>query len=147
MPNMADDQVHENVPDETTDAGADVEMTETTGLAKGAEGGEGGDAAKDANGTEKPTDDTETVEPRISFATYLMSPVVTLFVGAVNGETAVLTAHQALLNQSPYFRDIFDLWGDDSVSFPFHRRATRDFALRATANTYRTVTPGCAHRL
>lgn len=116
---MADDQVHETVPDETTDAGADVEMTETTELAKGAEGGEGGDTAEDANGAEKADADTETVQPRISFATYLKSPVVTLIVGPVDGETAVLTAHQALLNQSPYFRDIFDTWVEDgSVSFP-----------------------------
>lgn len=110
---MADDQVHETVPDETTDAGADVEMTETTELAKGAEGGEGGDTAEDANGAEKADADTETVQPRISFATYLKSPVVTLIVGPVDGETAVLTAHQALLNQSPYFRDIFDTWVED----------------------------------
>ncbi|KAF7551191.1 hypothetical protein G7Z17_g5228 [Cylindrodendrum hubeiense] len=111
MPNMGDDQVHENVPDEsTTDPGADVEMTETTEPAKTTEGG---DTAKDANGAEKPAAVAETVEPRISFATYLTSPVVTLIVGSADGEHAVLTAHQALLNKSPYFHDIFQAFADD----------------------------------
>lgn len=59
------------------------------------------------------------VEPepaRIPFVDYLTSPVVTLIVGTGEQET-FLTAHQALLIQSPYFEAQCDAFTDDgSVS-------------------------------
>ncbi len=53
--------------------------------------------------------------PRISFAEYLTSPIVTLVIGTGDNET-VLTAHQALLAKSPYFAELFKSEvEDDSV--------------------------------
>ncbi|KAI0862298.1 hypothetical protein F4860DRAFT_123562 [Xylaria cubensis] len=43
-------------------------------------------------------------DPRTTFISYLTSPVVTLIVGSAENET-ILTAHQALLTQSPFFAD------------------------------------------
>jgi hypothetical protein len=61
--------------------------------------------------------ETEVVEPRITFANYLMSPIVTLLIGS--GDQAILSAHQGLLTQSPYFKDICDAFAEDgSVSKP-----------------------------
>lgn len=70
--------------------------------------------------TELPFAGEETVvkpEPtRIPFVDYLTSPVVTLIVGSGEQET-FLTAHQALLVQSPYFKAQSDAFTDDgSVS-------------------------------
>ncbi|KAH7170064.1 hypothetical protein EDB81DRAFT_151624 [Dactylonectria macrodidyma] len=114
MPNMGDDQAPEQVADESiTDLGADVEMTQSTELRRGGEGDEGGDATKDADGDEEPAAGEETVASRISFATYLQSPVVTLLVGSPDGEKTTLTAHQALLSQVAYFHDIFEVFADD----------------------------------
>lgn len=61
------------------------------------------------------------VEPepaRVPFIDYLTSPVVTLIVGTGEHET-FLTAHQALLVHSPYFKAQCDAFTDDgSVSNP-----------------------------
>jgi len=55
-------------------------------------------------------------DPRTTFTSYLMSPVVTLIVGSGDNET-ILTAHQGLLNQSPFFADACAAFADDgSVS-------------------------------
>lgn len=66
------------------------------------------------------TGEETVVEPevaRVPFIDYLSSPIVTLIVGSSGSET-VLTAHQALLTQSPYFKDECDAFTDDgSVSF------------------------------
>ncbi|KAK7413307.1 hypothetical protein QQX98_007817 [Neonectria punicea] len=106
MPKMAHDQ-HENVPDEsTTDAAADVEMTESTQVTQA------GDATTDIATTEEQPAETEVVEPRITFASYLQSPVISLIVVGADDQT-VLTAHQALLVKSPYFGAIFDAWVDE----------------------------------
>ena len=58
--------------------------------------------------------------PQMSFLSYLTSPIVTLVVG--NGDAAaVLTAHQALLEISPYFNAICAAFTEDgSVSSPVH---------------------------
>ncbi|KAK8050019.1 hypothetical protein PG994_011749 [Apiospora phragmitis] len=79
---------------------ADVEM---------AEGEEGGD---NANGSELPYAEGGDVEPRTSFISYLTSPVVTMIVGSGGNET-ILTAHQALLVQSPYFAEACAAFSDD----------------------------------
>ncbi|KPM42632.1 hypothetical protein AK830_g3917 [Neonectria ditissima] len=104
MPKMADDQAHENVPDEST--AADVEMTESTQVTQG------GDATTDVATTEEQLAETEVAEPRVTFASYLQSPVISLVVGSDISQT-VLTAHQALLVKSPYFRAICDSWVDE----------------------------------
>lgn len=48
---------------------------------------------------------------------FLMSPVVSLLVGQ-SGDENVLTAHQALLQKSPYFKDACTAFDDDTVRFP-----------------------------
>ncbi|KAF9875317.1 hypothetical protein CkaCkLH20_07137 [Colletotrichum karsti] len=83
--------------------GGDVEM---------AEGAEGGD---NANAEELPFPEggeTDPVEPRTTFVSYLSSPVVTILVGAAETE-AILTAHQALLVQSPFFKEACAQFSDD----------------------------------
>ncbi|KAH9900456.1 hypothetical protein F4778DRAFT_143444 [Xylariomycetidae sp. FL2044] len=99
---MAEEFQEEVVGEQATNPGADVEMVEGGGEAEGATGAnpdlpfaEGGD-----------------VEARIPFISYLTSPVVTLLVGSGNEET-ILTAHQALLLQSPYFADACAAFTDD----------------------------------
>lgn len=57
------------------------------------------------------------VPPRISFAQYLSSSIVTLLIGSGENET-ILTAHQALLVQSPFFAEARAEFADDgSVGF------------------------------
>ena len=61
-------------------------------------------------------EDSEAVPERMSFMTYLASPVVTLIVGSGQNET-ILTAHQSLLTLSPFFREECAQFSDDgSVS-------------------------------
>ncbi|KAK8088614.1 hypothetical protein PG997_003575 [Apiospora hydei] len=110
---------------------ADVEMAE------GAEGEEGGD---NANSSELPYAEGGDVEPRTSFISYLTSPVVTMIVGSGGNET-ILTAHQALLAQSPYFAEAcaafsddgsprqIELAGDETDSLPGQRILETDPAL------------------
>jgi hypothetical protein len=94
------DSFAEDTPVEETPAapGTDVEMVE---------GGE--EAAADANGpsdlpfAEDGPEDAPAV-PRTTFVQYLTSPSVTLLVGSGDSET-VLTAHMALLTQSPFFAE------------------------------------------
>lgn len=92
------------VDESSTNPGADVDMTE------------GGEAAgtENANGSELPFADTDIVDPRISFATYLTTPIVTLLVGAEN--PSILTAHQGLLTKSPYFAEACKDFDDVSVN-------------------------------
>ncbi|EQB50471.1 hypothetical protein GCG54_00006806 [Colletotrichum gloeosporioides] len=91
----------EAVEEASTNPGADVEM---------AEGTEAGDNAQElpfAEGGE-----SDPVEPRTTFASYLASPVVTILVGSSETE-AILTAHQALLVQSPFFKEACAQFSDD----------------------------------
>ncbi|KAM5351057.1 hypothetical protein ACJ41O_003780 [Fusarium nematophilum] len=90
---------------ESVEPSGDVEMTETQ------ENTQDGDENENPNGSELPFADTEIVEPRVTFASYLMSPVVTLLVGS--GDQSILTAHQGLLAQSPYFREICNSFVED----------------------------------
>lgn len=96
----------DTIPDSTpATAFGDVEMGE----------GYGGAGAENANGSELPFADTDIVEPRTTFASYLMSPIVTLLIGT--SDQTILTAHQALLTQSPYFEAACEDFVDDgSVS-------------------------------
>ena len=109
---MADSFAEETPVEETPTApGTDVEMVE---------GGEEAPAAE-ANGpsdlpfAEEGPEDAPAV-PRTTFIQYLASPVVTLLVGRGDTET-ILTAHQALLTQSPFFAEACAEFADDgSVS-------------------------------
>ncbi|KAI8677483.1 hypothetical protein LRP88_09491 [Fusarium phalaenopsidis] len=97
---MPTDEHHE----ESAEPTGDVEMTETQNTQDGEEQG-------NPNGSELPFADTEIVEPRVTFANYLMSPIVTLLIGS--GDQSILTAHQGLLAQSPYFKEICDRFVED----------------------------------
>jgi hypothetical protein len=86
----------------------DVEMGEGSGAAAGA-------AAEHASGAELPFAEggpDDPVPPRVTFAQYLSSPVVTLMIGTGEHET-ILTAHQGLLVQSPYFAEACAEFADD----------------------------------
>ncbi|KAI4599767.1 hypothetical protein KJ359_001503 [Pestalotiopsis sp. 9143b] len=98
---MADEYREEPTESQEPTAGgapshADVEMGED---------GEG--AAENADASELPFaeggEDQPEVEKRIEFIDYLKSPMVTLLVGD-GDKSAILTAHQALLQQSPSAR-------------------------------------------
>lgn len=85
----------------------DTEMAETTTAE-----GDASAALPFAEGVE------EEESARQTFMSYLMSPVVSLLVGAEGG--GVLTAHQALLEKSPYFKDACAAFAEDgSVGFSF----------------------------
>ena len=93
-------------------------MTETNTQETAAENSQDveGEQVENADETALTVTD-EVVEPRIAFANYLMSPIVTLRIGS--GDQSILSAHQGLLTQSPYFKDICDAFVEDgSVSTP-----------------------------
>lgn len=107
MAEINDDSIVEDSP---ANPGADVEMAEglgeddTTAVAGRSEILNEGEA------------DEEPVPERTSFISYLTSPVVTLIVGSGESET-ILTAHQALLALSPFFKEACAEFSDDgSVS-------------------------------
>lgn len=116
---MADEYREEPTESQEPTAGgapshADVEMGED---------GEG--AAENADASELPFaeggEDQPEVEKRIEFIDYLKSPMVTLLVGD-GDKSAILTAHQALLQQSPYFAEACSAFDDDgSASLPWSR--------------------------
>jgi hypothetical protein len=104
---MADSFTEDPVAD-TPVAGTDIEMTE---------GGDATPAASQPTETAAAADPTaadnlpfadsvpeDAPPPRVSFIQYLTSPVVTLLVGSGDNET-ILTAHQSLLTQSPFFAE------------------------------------------
>lgn len=99
--------------EELAEAAGDVEMSETQ------ENTQEGDDADNNDGTVAEAE-SEEIMPRLIFASYLQSPLVTLIIGT--GEQAVMTAHQGLLVQSPYFREACAAFVDDgSVSIsPLH---------------------------
>lgn len=102
---MAEEFNEDILEEHVAHPGGDVEM---------AEGEEGAGAGND--GTVLPFAEGGEADPRTTFISYLTSPVVTLIVGTAESET-ILTAHQALLVQSPFFADICGAFADDgSVS-------------------------------
>jgi len=96
----------------------DVEMTETNTQGTAAENNQDVEGEQVENADETVlTVESEVAEPRITFANYLMSPIVTLLIGS--GDQSILSAHQGLLTQSPYFKNICDAFVEDgSVSTP-----------------------------
>ncbi|KLO89528.1 uncharacterized protein LW93_1587 [Fusarium fujikuroi] len=90
----------------------DVEMSETQNTQDTApEATQEGEENENAHNTELPFANSEIAEPRVTFANYLMSPIVTLLIGS--GDQSILSAHQGLLRQSPYFKDICDRFVED----------------------------------
>ncbi|KAL7904665.1 hypothetical protein GGI35DRAFT_191843 [Trichoderma velutinum] len=65
----------------------------------------------DMDASEDHDADSDPVEERKTFASSLMSPVVTLLVG--KDEPTLLTAHQDFLVRSPYFEDICNKFAED----------------------------------
>lgn len=108
-----------DLPSESTPApttSADVEMAEGTTTAGTTTAG-ADDAGADlpfAQGGGMDEDDAPAPAPRVTFAQHLATPVVTLLVG---GET-ILTAHQGLLVQSPFFREACDEFAEDGSAGP-----------------------------
>ncbi|QPC74415.1 hypothetical protein HYE68_005167 [Fusarium pseudograminearum] len=96
----------------------DVEMTETTQNTQETAPENTQDDTQNGEGENENADETalelaesEVAKPRITFANYLMSPIVTLLIGS--GDQSILSAHQGLLTQSPYFKDICDTFVED----------------------------------
>ncbi|KAI1173311.1 hypothetical protein F4777DRAFT_457202 [Nemania sp. FL0916] len=96
---MAEEFHEEMLEEQPANPGGDVEMAE----------GEEGDGHE---GTVLPFADGGESDPRTTFISYLTSPVITLIVGSAETET-ILTAHQALLVQSPFFADACAAFADD----------------------------------
>ncbi|TKW53487.1 hypothetical protein CTA1_12397, partial [Colletotrichum tanaceti] len=92
-----------------TAAAAAADDVEMEGVA------EGDNANANANEGDLPFaegGENDPVEPRTTFVSYLSSPVVTLLVGQGESE-AIVTAHQALLVQSPFFKEACAQFSDD----------------------------------
>lgn len=98
---------NDTVPDDATaqqGATGDVEMTT-----------EDADVSRAPEADETTAKDGQAAGPepsRITFMTYLSSPVVTLVVGQDETQS-LLTAHQGLLEKSPYFAEICRQFVDD----------------------------------
>ncbi|RYO87737.1 hypothetical protein DL766_004993 [Monosporascus sp. MC13-8B] len=88
------EEFNETVPveEQAANPGGDVEMAE------------GEPAAGNGTSAELPFAEGGEADPRPTFVSYLTSPVVTLIVGSGENET-ILTAHQGLLTQSPFFAE------------------------------------------
>lgn len=110
-------ETQENVPEEAPSrTGADVEMLEGEDAETG-EAEEAKDSTDNTNGNELPFANDDAVEPRTTFASYLMTPIVTLLIGSSN--QTILTAHQGLLTKSPYFEaKCKEFIEDGNVRFP-----------------------------
>ncbi|KAI3336854.1 hypothetical protein HD806DRAFT_19780 [Xylariaceae sp. AK1471] len=93
---MAEEFNEEVIEGQPANPGGDIEMAEDE---------EGGGTAGLVNtGTELPFAEGGESDPRTTFISYLTSPIVTMIVGSGETET-ILTAHQGLLTQSPFFAD------------------------------------------
>jgi hypothetical protein len=83
-------------PQDVAMAGGEAVVEISAGAAEHGENGENGLASPEGQAEEGPA--------RVTYVQYLKSPVVTLLVG--HGEDrALLTAHEALLTQSPWFAE------------------------------------------
>lgn len=110
--------------EESVEPTGDVEMSETQNTQETApeniqETGQDAEGEQDENADETAltSADSQVAEPRVTFVNYLMSPIVTLLIGS--GDQSILTAHQGLLTQSPYFKGICDSFVEDgSVGNP-----------------------------
>lgn len=73
-----------------------------------------GDGGAGENGDVEVVEDGSAPARRLTFIDYLKSPIVEILVGS-GDEPTLLTAHQGLLTQSPYFASLCALFGDDEV--------------------------------
>jgi hypothetical protein len=118
---MADTGDFEGTPvDEAGDVSmtADTPVVEIGGSASAAAAAAATEEGTDADDTALPFQEEamEDVPPRVTYIDYLKSPVIGLLVGQ-GDEQALLTAHQALLTTSPWFKDACDKFSSDlSVS-------------------------------
>lgn len=120
---MAEEFQEEPVELQSTNPGADVEMAE----------GEEAEATAPRNGDgDLPFAEGGDQDQRIQFISYLTSPVVTLVVGAGDTET-ILTAHQGLLTQSPFFSDACAAFTDDGSVSPLEPIPSSCLRCSATA--------------
>jgi len=90
---------------------ADVEM----GAAEEIQEGEDDNPDGEGEGAGDETVAESTSNPQTVFLEYLMSPIVQIVVGSGDDETT-LTAHKAILTQSPYFNDMLSPMSDDSLT-------------------------------
>jgi len=73
-------------------------------------------ATEDGDNLPYPEETMGDIPARVTYIDYLKSPIIGLLVGQ-GAEQALLTAHQALLVQSPWFADACAKFSDDvSVS-------------------------------
>lgn len=128
------DSFSEDPADPPANPGGDIEM---------AEGAEEGSTNPETNGTELAVtnQDPDSDPPRTSFAQYLTSPVVTLIVGSGDTET-ILTAHQSLLTQSPFFAEACAEFEDDG-SVGHNQSST--YPWRALPHPWLASSVGCAN--
>jgi hypothetical protein len=100
-----DDAMGDETPADVEMVGKEVIQVETG--ANATTNGENGIAFQD--------DEEEVVIPtRVTFVDHLKSPIVELLVGEGEGQ-ALLTAHQALLIQSPFFEDACSQFSDNAL--------------------------------
>lgn len=92
---MMPDAIEESTPAEENPSG-DVEMGE-----QGAEG----QVVVAGEENELPFAEGGAVDTPPTFVSFLMSPIINLSIGPAESPTS-LTAHQALLTQSPYFAEV-----------------------------------------
>jgi hypothetical protein len=98
------------------DEAADIEMVGEEAVVgadpdeETAEHGENGEAGDN----EVPIENDEEVPTRVTFVDYLKSPIVELVVGE-GEEQIILTAHQALLQSSPFFEEALSQFNEDST--------------------------------
>ncbi|KAK3334561.1 hypothetical protein B0H65DRAFT_437073 [Neurospora tetraspora] len=107
---MSESFNEEIIEDSPAAPSGDVEMTEG-----GAETAAAEDGDAPANKDELPFAEESADSPpppRVTFLQYLSSPIVTLIVGTGDQET-ILTAHQSLLVQSPWFAEACADFTDD----------------------------------
>lgn len=108
-----------SMAEETAEVDVEMTVTEITEVIENKTEDErpmNGDGDGDAgeNGDVEVVEDESAPAQRLTFIDYLKSPVVEILVGSGN-EATLLTAHQGLLMQSPYFANMCALFGDDEV--------------------------------
>jgi hypothetical protein len=94
------DAIIDEVLAEDDGAGADIEMGGEEFIAVESEAA----SADNGVGFEVIETETEEVAARVTYIDYLKSPIIEILVGEGDNVT-VLSAHQALLVQSPFFED------------------------------------------
>ena len=107
---MADSVSEDVVAEPPAHTGDDVEMGDGAEEASANPGDTAGSNGAELPFHEEGPDDPPA--PRTSFLQYLASPVVTIIVGN-NGAETILTAHQSLLTQSPFFAEACAEFADD----------------------------------